>query len=253
MRKTLDQLSGHVIVCGAGGTGRNVIEELLQSGIDVVIIDLDGEQLDALYRQLGTEPVSIEGDATEDIVLLNAGIERALGVITSLQTDHDNLFVVVTARQLNPSIRIVSRAVQERSRKKLLRAGADAIVSPNLIGGRRMAHEMVHPKVVGFVDLLMRDNEGALLRVDECRIGAGSDLDGVSLAKSPIRACGVLILSIIAPDAETHVFNPPADTQLVQGMTLIAMGTREALGALHKYAGAEAEALPLGAHILQSS
>lgn len=253
MRRELDTLSGHVIVCGAGETGRNVIEELLQSGAKVVVIELDEERLDALYRHLGTQLISITGDATEDVVLLNAGIGRALGVVTSLHSDRDNLFVTVTARQLNPKVRIVSRAVQERSGKKLMRAGADAIVSPNLIGGRRMAHEMVHPKVVGFVDLLMRDSAGAPLKVGESRISAGSELEGVSLAQSRIRACGVLILSIIAPDGETHVFNPPATTVLERGMTLIAMGTRDALRTLQTYAGGEEEELPLGAHILQSS
>lgn len=232
VHKKIASLRGHVIVCGAGETGRNVIDELLQTGISVVVIEQNPERLDALHRQIGAGVVGVTADATEDATLLNAGIERALGVVTALHSDRDNLFVTVTARQLNPQIRIVSRAVQERSGTKLLRAGADAIVSPNLIGGRRMAHEMVHPKVVGFMDLLIRDSEGAPLNVAECRLRAGSRLHGTMLKDSGVRGCGVLILSILCVDGKTHAFNPASDYLLEEGMTLIAMGTREAMHAL---------------------
>lgn len=232
MRKKLDDLRDHVIVCGAGETGRNVVEELLGAGLSVVVIENDPERLDVLHRQLDGAVIGITADATEDETLLNAGLRYAQGVITALHSDRDNLFVTVTARQINPNVRIVSRAVQERSGNKLLRAGADAIVSPNLIGGQRMAHEMVHPKVVGFMDLLIRDNEGAALSVSECRLRSGSRLHGVKLMHSGVRGCGVLILSVLAPDGETHTFNPPPHFELREGMTLIAMGTREAAHAL---------------------
>lgn len=232
MHKRIEAMHRHVIVCGAGETGRNVIDELRQTGIEVVVIEENPERLDTLHRQIGSGVVGITGDATEDAALLNAGIERALGVVTALHSDRDNLFVTVTARQLNPQVRIVSRAVQERSATKLLRAGADAIVSPNLIGGRRMAHEMLHPKVVGFMDLLIRDNEGAPLNVNECRLRTGSRLHGTMLKDSGVRGCGVLILSVLSVDGQTHTFNPSPDFMLEQGMTLIAMGTREAMHAL---------------------
>ena len=231
MRKKIDSLRGHVIVCGAGETGRNVIEELRQTGIEVVVIELNPERLDALHRQVGAGVVGVTGDATEDAALLNAGIEHALGVVTALHEDRDNLFVTVTARQLNPNVRIVSRAVQEKSGTKLLRAGADAIVSPNLIGGRRMAHEMLNPKVVGFMDLLIRDSAGAPLNVSECRLRQGTRLQGTMLRDSGVRGCGVLILSILTADGR-HNFNPSSDFLLEEGMTLIAMGTREAMHAL---------------------
>jgi voltage-gated potassium channel len=232
MRRKLDALRDHVIVCGAGETGRNVVEELLGAGLQVVVIEQAPERLDVLHRQLEGAVIGITADATEDAALLNAGIRFARGVITTLHSDRDNLFVTVTARQINPNVRIVSRAVHERSATKLLRAGADAIVSPNLIGGQRMAHEMVHPKVVGFMDLLIRDNEGTALSVSECRLRAGSRLHGVKLMDSGVRGCGVLILSVLAPDGETHTFNPAPDFELREGMTLIAMGTREAAHAL---------------------
>lgn len=235
MRKKLDALRDHVIVCGAGETGRNVINELLGAGLTVVVIEREAERLDALHTQLKGKFIGITADATEDETLLNAGLRHAQGVITALHSDRDNLFVTVTARQINPNVRIVSRAVQERSGNKLLRAGADAIVSPNLIGGHRMAHELMHPKVVGFMDLLIRDNEGAALSVSECRLRSGSRLHGVQLMQSGVRGCGVLILSVLAPDGETHTFNPPPEFELREGMTLIAMGSSEAASALEAH------------------
>ena len=227
MGRSLDKLEGHYIVCGAGETGKHVVEELVQAGLEVVVIEQSPEHLDALFRLLGTRFIGMSGDATEDSLLLECGIERAAGIVTSLQSDRDNLFITVTARQLNPRMRIVSRAVHEQARPKLLRAGADAIVSPNTIGGRRMAHELLRPSVVGFLDLLVRD-AGHQLSVEECLLRPGTRVEGRTLAGSGIRkVSNVLVLSVITAARESHVFNPSPDFVLRAGMTLIVLGDRE--------------------------
>ena len=215
------------VVIGAGVVGLACAHSLARAGLEVVVIEQSPEHLDALFRLLGTRFIGMSGDATEDSLLLECGIERAAGIVTSLQSDRDNLFITVTARQLNPRMRIVSRAVHEQARPKLLRAGADAIVSPNTIGGRRMAHELLRPSVVGFLDLLVRD-AGHQLSVEECLLRPGTRVEGRTLAGSGIRkVSNVLVLSVITAARESHVFNPSPDFVLRAGMTLIVLGDRE--------------------------
>ena len=232
MQKRLDKLKEHYIVCGAGRTGRYVTVELLRAGCDVVVIEREPRRFDPLQQTNGEQFFAIEGDATEDGVLKAAGVERAKGLVTALQLDQDNLFVAMSARQMNPALRIVSRANTERAAPKLKQAGADVIVSPTNIGGRRMAHELLRPNVVGFLDFthdLQRN-----LDIEEVEIPTHSPLIDKTLATSRIREkSAALVLAVVHEGGATY--NPRPDFKLAEGMTLIVLGERDQLVRLHDY------------------
>ena len=224
MQAEIDRLNGHVIVCGAGRTGIHIIDELHKLELPFVVVDHDEGLLKRAgerYRGL----LYVVGDATEEESLLRAGVERARGVIAALPTDEANLFVTMTARQLNPRIRVVSKAVDLRTEKKLRKAGADAVVSPNYIGGLRMVSEMVRPKTVLFLDKMLRDPLQTT-RIDEVQIGPGSELVGKTLQESGLAArAGVLVLAIRYPDRDEFVFRPAPTARLVEGAVLVVLGS----------------------------
>lgn len=215
MRNDLDHLNGHYLVCGGGETGKHVVEELVQAGQRVVLIEQSPEALDALARMLGDR------------------IERAAGLVTSLHNDRDNLFITITARQLNAQLRIVSRAVQDQARAKLLRAGADAIVSPNSIGGRRMAHELLHPELVGFLDVLGGSSD-APLSAERCVVHPDSLAAGLSLAQADLRKVADALVVTVEQDGVRR-FNPPPETVLTPGTVVVLLGAREATHRLTRY------------------
>jgi len=235
MEREILTLKGHYIVCGAGEVGQNVIQQLIKGGREVVVLEHDEERLERVSRQFSQRLYAVHGDATEDELLKACGLERAEGLISALQTDRDNLFVVVSARQLNPSLRIISRSTNDRAATKITRAGADVVVCPTTIGGLRMASEMMRPTVVGFIDLIVRDSQDNQLTVEELKIPAESPLDGLRLMDSQIRRAGnVLVLSVVQLD-QTHRFNPPPEFVLRSGMTLVALGELEELTQLKGY------------------
>lgn len=234
MGKKIQNLDGHYIVCGAGEVGHNVITELYQARKKVVVIDIVEENIATLSRRLGSEVMSLVGDATEDEILVACGIDRAAGVVTALKQDRDNLFVVVTARQLNPALRLISRATNESSATKMRRAGADAVVCPNTIGGLRMASELLRPAVVGFIDLIVRDSQSNQLSVEEFLISEKSPLRGRPLSQSGIRqVSNSLVLSVVT-NGEQY-FNPPPQLLLQSGMTIVALGEIDELECLGRY------------------
>ncbi len=236
VRGELQTVTGHHIVCGAGETGSSVVEDLLASGCQVVVIENDPNHIDRLVRRVGQSFIALEGDATEDEVLLESGLERAEGIVATLHTDRDNLFIVVTARQMNPDIRVVSRAIDERAGQKLLRAGADAVVSPNQIGGKRMARELLYPGVVGFMDLIVRHPDRHL-SVHAFTLPDDSPLDGQTLGNSGIRrASNALVLSVNPPNDGPSIFNPPPELVLERGMCLYVLGDQGSIEKLKAYA-----------------
>lgn len=240
MTRRLTKMTGHYIVCGAGRTGRYVVDELVRGGLQVVIVERDPEQLDALVKRHGDALIALGGDATDDGVLKDAGVQDALGLVAALQHDQDNLFIALSARQLNTKLRIVSRANAERVEPKLRQAGADAIVSPTHIGGRRMAHELLRPNVVGFLDIMSMDMRRNL-DIEQMEIPAGSPLDGRTLRKSNIReVSSALVLAVI--DAGVHTYNPPSDFLLKAGMTLVLLGEVEQIAKLQVYMAGEGKA-----------
>ena len=220
LRKRMDEIRDHYIVCGVGSTGVHVVGELSAMGERMVCIDEDAEALAELERQ---GVLTLHGDATDDEVLERAGIGRARGVVATMDDDKTNMFVVVTARQTNPSLRIVTKAVSPSASLKLQRAGADAVVSPALIGGLRLASEMLRPQVVRFLDEMLRDKE-ANLRIEEATVGPEGEVVGKSLRDASIRdQAGVLVIAIRSAGGE-HDYVPSGDQLLEAGTTLIAIG-----------------------------
>ena len=237
MHNRLLGLRDHFILCGAGRTGSYVTDELLRAGCDLVIVELDGKCLDRLIKKHGETFIAIEGDATDDQILKEAGIERACGLVTALEHDQDNLFVSLSARGLNDSLRIVSRANVDRVTPKLRQAGANAVVSPSNIGGRRMAHELLRPNVVGFLDFMSRDMESQL-EIEEVEVLDGSPLVGLRLAKSRIReVSNALVLSVV--NGGDHTYNPGLDFQFDAGMTLVVLGESAQVERLRRYVAGE--------------
>lgn len=229
MDKRISKLKDHIILCGSGATGHCVAEELYKTGTPFVVVDSDRAALERIGH-LG-DIIYLEGDATEDEVLLLAGIKRARGLVTVLSQDRDNVFVVLTARALNPALRIVSRVIEEASGRKLRAAGADETVSPNLIGGLRLASVMIRPSVVTFLDKMLRGSDGTL-RVAEVAVVRGSPVAGTALSElDASRRFGLLVLALVSPGKD-YAFNPPAETVLREDDTLIVMGTPEQLRSL---------------------
>jgi voltage-gated potassium channel len=230
MEKALAKLHGHVIVCGAGETGKHVVEELLKTGTPCVVIEQNLARCQHLER-FGPVPV-IEGDATDGEVLTRARIPVARGLITTLPSDKDNLFVILTARELHPTVRIVTRAIEDESHPKLRKAGADAVVSSNQIGGLRMASEMIRPQVVSFLDTMLRNSE-RVLRVEEAEVVSGSPVVGKTLAELDLinRVGLVVIARRQGPDGE-YEYNPKPSSVLRVGDFLIVCGEPGQLDAL---------------------
>ena len=233
MARELNEMDRHYIVCGAGRTGRYVADELVAAGQRIVVIERDSARLERLHKRHGDAVIGVIGDATDDGVLRDAGVDRALGLVSALHLDQDNLYVALSARQLNESLRIISRGNAERAESKLLRAGADAVISPPNIGGRRMAQELLRPNVVGFLDIIAHHTEKNL-DIEQIAIEQESPLAGRTLAKSKIReVSSALVLAII--EDEQYTYNPPPDFQLESGMAMVVLGEREQLDRLLRY------------------
>jgi voltage-gated potassium channel len=224
MRKAIDRLSGHVIVCGAGRTGSQVISELRLTQTPFVAVDVHEDALRALHRE-NPDLLYLVGDAAEDSTLRDAGVDRAFGIVAALSTDPENLYITLSARGLNPALRIIAKAVEASAEPKLRKAGADKVVSTNRIGGMRLASEMIRPNVTEFLDVMLRDPKH-VLRIEEATVTPGSVVANRTLGEASLRKiCDVLVVAIRAADG-THRFNPGADEVLTPGSTLIVLGER---------------------------
>jgi len=232
MERRIATLSGHVVVCGGGDTGRAIARELLATRTPFIVIEVDPAQESAL-RKIGPDLLYLLGDATEHDVLRAARVGIAQGLIACMPSDKDNLFTMLTARELNAQVRIVTRVVSEESRTKLLRAGADAVVSSKVIGALRLASEMVRPHAVSVLDAMLR--EPSAVRVEEVPIGAtvaGRALGALKLQER----VGVVVFALRAGTDRHHVFNPPPDRTLQAGDVLIACADHEQLAAMRRIA-----------------
>lgn len=225
MQRRIDALRGHILVVGIGATGIHVVGELLGSKVPFVVIDTNSERLELMAEQFGPGLLYVHGDATVDHVLEQAGILRAKGLAATLPEDKDNVFVSITARALNPKLRIVAKMTEDSAETKLRRAGADSIVSPSLIGGLRLASELVRPSVVQFLDRIRSDD----LRVEEVPIPAGSTLVGTPLKDTNLRhQTSVLVLAVREPDG-SYTYNPGPDFALAPAQTLVVLCRSEDL------------------------
>jgi voltage-gated potassium channel len=224
MEREIEKLSDHTIVCGAGTTGIHVIEELTKVGEAFVVIESDPERLKKVLPQ--TTFLYCQGDATSDEVLLKAGIERARGLVTVLSNDKDNLFVTITARQLNPGARIVARGVEPSIRQRIRQAGADAVVFPNQIGGLRLVSELIRPHVVGFLDRMLRPGREAW-RIEEVAVAEGSPSVGKTLGSLEIeKRVGLPVLALTEDEGRKVTYYPTHDTVLPSEARLVVLAER---------------------------
>jgi voltage-gated potassium channel len=238
MERRIAALSGHTIVAGCGRTGRFVLQELAASGQDFVVIDTDQLELARLnLEQHGGNLLYVVGDATDDTSLIQAGIERAGGLVTALSDDPENVFVTISARSLNPKIRIVAKTVMVSSEGKLARAGANATVSPHRIGGLRLVTEILRPHTAEFLDSMMRGTGEGQLRFEDVEVRAGTRYEGQTLRQAPIREeANVLIVAIRGRDGR-FVYNPPADERIQSGSYIVVLGTQDGVKRLREMLG----------------
>jgi voltage-gated potassium channel len=237
MQKRIESLSNHIVVTGAGSTGMHVIEELHATRESFVVIDRDRALLERLSRDLVEgELLYVVGDATADAVLIAAGINRCRGVVAALTEDKDNLFVTLSARSLNASARIVAKVIAPDSAHKMIRAGANATVSPNMIGGRRLASEIVRPTVVEFIDKMLRARDA--LRLEEVAIPDGSPLVGKPLWEVQTADAKLLVVALRVD--EEFLYNPEPSTEMEVGSVLVVLGTSGDVARLRRLTRGEA-------------
>jgi voltage-gated potassium channel len=223
--KQINRLKKHYIVCGYGRIGRVLTNYLIQKYLDVVVIERSEDRVPVMNKD---GILYLLGESTDEELLVKAGIHRAKGLITAVGSDADNVFLVLTAKQLNPAIFIVARAIQNTAKKTLSAAGADKVISPYDLGARRMAHAILRPTVIKFLELAFADDETDIY-LEEITVGATSKLVNTPLKDTGIRQnLDLIILSIKKTDGEM-VFNPKADTCFEAGDTVVAVGQAKSM------------------------
>ncbi len=229
MQERVDALRNHYIVCGYGRVGSTVARELVHAGHRVVVIDIKPE---SLLRAQADGHAIVEGDGTEDRTLQRAGIMRARGLITTIDSDANNVYVTLSARALNPGLFVVGRANLEGSEAKLLQAGANRVVSPYTMAGRRIAELAIRPRVADFIDAALSHGELAF-SMEEVEVAAGGPLEGRRIAD--LRSDGIFALAIVRRD-HSYEANPSDDRELGAGESLVVSGSAEVLRALRERA-----------------
>lgn len=233
-RKLMESLQDHYIICGYGRTGQQVASEFMLEDIPCIVVDSDEASIEKA-QQLGL--ITLQGDATQDQVLLQVGIERACCLITALPSDAENLYTVLSAKTLAPSIRTIARASNEEAVQKLQRGGADVVVSPYITGGKRMAAAALRPQVVDFLDGILTGADRTVYVEEFLLSQENCPKIGQTLGEAQLRRkSGALILAIRRADHRLIV-GPTAETMLCNDDLVIAMGTAEALRHLNQILG----------------
>jgi voltage-gated potassium channel len=232
--RQIEHLAEHYVVCGFGRMGRIVCKELAAKPVPFVVVEKDPATVRLLDEQ---GFMYVDGDATEDAVLNRAGIDRARGLVSALSRDEDNVYVVLSARQLKADLLIVARAEDDRSEIKLLRAGATRVVSPYVIGGSRMAGALLRPAVLDIVDLATH-YRSMELRIEELVVAPDVFPAGVSLQSAGLRddESGLIIIAVKKASGEM-IFNPAAQARIEAGDRLVVMGQQGALQTLERKLG----------------
>lgn len=235
MTRRIEDLSDHVIVCGVGRTGMEVVRELEHTGAAWVVIERAEHQVERLREEL-PEALIVEGDATRDSQLQAAGIDRAKGLVATLSDDTDNLFICLSARDLNPELSIVARASEEETRDKLFRAGASHVVSPEISGGIRMASMLLRPTVMSFLEVATRSSDEAL-RIEQMKVSEGDDIVGTTLEEARIpQETGLIVIALRrGGEGGEFQFNPGPDTRVEAGDELVVLGQRDQVDRLRDY------------------
>jgi voltage-gated potassium channel len=233
MERRLGSVREHVIVAGSGRSGVHVLRELVRSNVLVVAIDTDPERIDTLLGEFGESLIVVVGDALEESVLRTAGLDRARGIIACLHDDRDNLFLCLTARQQGHRARIVAKVDDPQTAEKFRKVGVDAVVSPGVLGGRRLVSEMITPEMSSFADALMAPKEQ--LKLSEVTVGERAPMVGRTI--SEIRAAAernCVVIGLRIKGASTFVYQPPSSERLEAGSTLIVLAEHQDLGRLER-------------------
>jgi voltage-gated potassium channel len=223
MLKMIKNIKNHHIICGCGRIGYLIAKELAAEKVPFVVIENNPEIIEKIKED---EFLFYKGDATEDKSLLEAGIKRAAGIVCVLPTDAENLYVILTAKELNPKVFILSRSEEEESEHRLLRAGADRVMSPYTLGGMRMAMAILRPAMLDFIEITT-SRQSLDLRMEELPVCAGSSIIGKTLEESEIRLRFGLIIVAVKKGSGKMIFNPLATYLIEVGDELIAMGEDE--------------------------
>ncbi len=222
--RMIESFSGHEIVCGWGRMGQAVVDELRRTRRDVVVVE---NKPDKVAKLRAADIPVVHGDATSEAALKAAGIERARGLVACLNDDAHNVYTVLTARSLNPELFIVARAGEEGAEGRLLRAGANRVVSPYRHGGARLAHVLMKPAVVDFLDLSLRPDEVGL-ELQQLVVRTGAPLVGKTLAEADLRRRWKVAV-VAVRRGETLFPNPETDFAFAGGDVLVILGARAAL------------------------
>ncbi|GAB4363773.1 MAG: potassium channel protein [Calditrichia bacterium] len=235
MIKKLSALRDHYIVCGYGRMGKKICQELAEHDAPFVVIENNPAEIEHLRM---ADYLFVEGDATDDEILRRAGITNAKGLVAALPTEAENVFTTLSARVLNPKIFVVSRAVEDKTESKLLKAGANRVVKPYEIGGHRMAQVLLRPGVVDFIDIIARDKTLDLY-IEEITVAENSPLVGQTLAESPIRNKLNIIIAAISSGEGKVTYNPKSQTVIQANDRLIVLGEEKNIKELLKMARGE--------------
>jgi voltage-gated potassium channel len=227
-KRMIENLKDHYIICGFGRVGRGAASELLHAGVPFVVVDIDPDRVE---RAMLAGMLAVAADSTHDQTLHMVGIERARGLVAALATDADNLFVLLSAKGLNPKIYVSTRAAEEGAEAKMRRAGADAVFAPYSMTGHRLAQSLLRPHVVQFLDFTTKD-VGEDIAIEQVRVANSSEMVSRTIKDMQLRKeVGVIVMAIRKESGEM-VFNPPAETAVQGGDYLIVMGRPHNLRAL---------------------
>ncbi|MDQ6665221.1 MAG: potassium channel protein, partial [Acidobacteriota bacterium] len=225
IKRRIGKMENHVIVCGFGRVGRNASDELRSEGVPFLVIERNEERVD---RAMQSGMLAVLADSTRDETLREAGVTRARGLIAALATDADNLFVLLSAKALNPKLTVVTRAAEEDAEQKLRRAGADTVFAPYSIAGHRLAQALIRPHVATFLDFTT-NNMGLAVAIEQVQVAPKSEFVSKTLREMQIRReLGVIVLAVRTSDGSMN-FNPPAETEIRAGDFLIVMGEQPSL------------------------
>ena len=227
-KRRAGKMKGHVIVCGAGTTSYHVIENIYQEGKQLVVIDNNQENIQKV-KQSFKDIVVLFGDGTSEEVLKSANIDEAATLVAILSNDRDNLFLTITAKMMNPRIQVISRAIDYSMQNKFKIAGANYVVSPNFLGGNRIAARIINPNIQGFLETIIKQDSDKSINLYHITIPESSSLVGKRLMDTEIsKKTGLNIISY-SPDGKTedYIFNPSADLEIKPGAMLLFIGSLE--------------------------
>ena len=229
-KRMIEQLDDHFIVCGYGRVGRHASQELQRANVPFLVIDRSEQRVE---KAASSGILGIVADATRDDSLREAGVVRAKGLIAALPSDAENLYIILSARALNPKLTVVTRASEEEAEEKLRRAGADTVFTPYSMTGRRLADSLLRPHVLEFMDFA-RGNISPQVRMEQVCVSPKAELTRKTFGQLlELRKSGVIVLAIRKKDGET-TFNPPPECEIAAGDFLIVMGERSNLQRLEE-------------------